>query len=324
MKMSCNYADGLSNYEDKGVCGVKEIIDNPDILEEKINLLAEMVRQSTHAVVHTGAGISTAAGIPDFRGPKGVWTLEQQGLKPNMSISFNDAVPTKTHMILVSLAQSGHIHFLVSQNVDGLHLRSGFPPEKFSELHGNMFLDKCDKCERLFIRKSATETVGQKFTGKACPIPKKNGRKCRGKIHDTILDWEHELPLRDLNMADLNSRNADLSICLGTTLQIVPSGNLPVLTKKTGGKLVICNLQPTKHDKKADLLIRGYADVVMEKLANLLNVQVAEYKVSNDPTKTICETVQEYVSSIAFKDEIKSEVKDETQNSEIKDEMESK
>lgn len=83
-----------------------------------------------------------------FRGPKGVWTLEKQGLKPSINVSFDDAAPTKTHMILVSLVKHGYVHFVVSQNVDGLHLRSSFPPEKLAELHGNMFLDKCDKCDR--------------------------------------------------------------------------------------------------------------------------------------------------------------------------------
>ena len=74
--------------------------------------------------------------------------MEKQGLKPTINVSFDDAAPTKTHMILVSLVKAGYVHFLVSQNVDGLHLRSSFPPEKLAELHGNMFLDKCDKCDR--------------------------------------------------------------------------------------------------------------------------------------------------------------------------------
>lgn len=85
------------------------------------------------------------------RGPKGVWTLEKEGLKPNINISFNEAKPTATHMALVALLNKGYIHFLVSQNVDGLHLRSSFPPDKLAELHGNMFLDKCDQCERWVI-----------------------------------------------------------------------------------------------------------------------------------------------------------------------------
>ncbi|KAG8182428.1 hypothetical protein JTE90_018311 [Oedothorax gibbosus] len=316
--MSLNYAEGLSKYEDKGVCGLKEIYDDPSKLDEKISSLAQFIREANHVVVHTGAGISTSAGIPDFRGPKGVWTLEKEGLKPNMSISFNEAKPTVTHMALVALLNKGYIHFLVSQNIDGLHLRSSFPPDKLAELHGNMFLDKCDQCERIFIRNEATSSVGQKYTGEFCPLPKPNGRRCRGKLHDTILDWEHELPLRDLDLADINSREADLSICLGTTLQINPSGKLPVLTKKAGGKLVICNLQPTKHDKSADLLIHGYIDDIIVKLAKKLEVEIPEYKVSSDQTKNMTEKTQEYIQDLCIDAKISTKVKKTCENFDVK------
>lgn len=292
--MSCNYAEGLSEYEDKGVCGLKEICDDPDDIERKIKQLAELIKKAKHVVVHTGAGISTSAGIPDFRGPNGVWTLEKQGHKPTVNISFNDAKPSPTHMALVALENLGLIDFVVSQNVDGLHLRSNFPPDKLAELHGNMFLDKCNQCERQFIRKEASFSVGQKNTGQECPLPKSNGRHCRGKLFDTILDWEDELPDKDLDLADLHSRKADLSICLGTTLQIVPSGNLPLLTKKYGGKLVICNLQPTKHDKHADLIIHEYVDIIMCRLAKLLGFEIPEYDSINDPTKYSDSTPREY------------------------------
>ncbi|XP_022248671.1 NAD-dependent protein deacetylase Sirt6-like isoform X2 [Limulus polyphemus] len=243
--MSCSYADGLSKYENKGICGLPEVHDQEDDLTIKVIQLVQWIRESKHVVVHTGAGISTAAGIPDFRGPNGVWTLEEQGEKPQINISFDSAIPTKTHMAIAEFVKLGLIHFVVSQNVDGLHLRSGLNPEKFCELHGNMFLEKCKQCQRLFIRGKASVTVGQKCTNQACLWRKPNGRMCRGKLHDTILDWEDELPEKDYELADAHSRAADLSLCLGTTLQIVPSGGLPLLTKKNGGRLVICNLQPT-------------------------------------------------------------------------------
>lgn len=113
-----------------------------------------------------------------------------------------------------------------------------------------MFVEQCDKCGTQYIRSTCVPTMGQKPTGNPCIQEKKRG-VCRGKILDTILDWEDALPDRDLDFADQHAKKADLSLCLGTSLQIVPSGNLPLATKRNNGKLVIVNLQPTKHDKKS-------------------------------------------------------------------------
>lgn len=292
--MSCDYASGLSDYADKGICGQAEQFDEASLLEDKIERLAEWMRASKHIVVITGAGISTSAGIPDFRGPRGVWTLEQQGEKPQVNISFDDAVPTPTHMALVALARASKLKFLVSQNVDGLHLKSGFPLEILTDLHGNMFVDRCNQCGRQFVRTTATKSVGQKPTGEPCPVPKKNGRLCRGHLHDSILDWEHELPEADIEAADLHCRAADLVLCLGSTLQIIPCGSLPLLAKKTGGKIVICNLQPTKIDKSANLILRAYVDDVMEKLMKRLGVEIPAYSTELDPTKMKRDAPLEY------------------------------
>ncbi|XP_036874460.1 NAD-dependent protein deacylase sirtuin-6 isoform X3 [Manis javanica] len=241
--MSVNYAAGLSPYADKGKCGLPEIFDPPEELEQKVWELAQLVWQSSNVVFHTGAGISTASGIPDFRGPHGVWTMEEQGLAPKFDTTFESARPSQTHMALVQLERVGLLRFLVSQNVDGLHVRSGFPRNKLAELHGNMFVEECVKCKT-------------------------------GELRDTILDWEDALPDRDLTLADEASRNADLSITLGTSLQIRPSGNLPLATKRRGGRLVIVNLQPTKHDRHADLRIHGYVDEVMTRLMKHLGVEI--------------------------------------------------
>lgn len=103
-----------------------------------------------------------------------MWTLEEKGEKPNINVSFNDAVPTKTHMALVKLVEqgnfrtfhnlvrirefnclflvSGKVNFVISQNIDGLHLRSGLPRKHLAELHGNMFIEQCHQCQRYFIR----------------------------------------------------------------------------------------------------------------------------------------------------------------------------
>ncbi|XP_043465414.1 NAD-dependent protein deacetylase Sirt6 [Leptopilina heterotoma] len=283
--MSCTYADGLSPYENKGVLGLEEKYDTQETLRLKCDLLADWIKGARHVVVHTGAGISTAAGIPDFRGPNGVWTLEKIGEKPSMSVAFDDAIPTKAHMAIKKLVDNNKVKYIVSQNIDGLHLKSGVGRQSIAELHGNMFVEQCDKCGRQFIRNRSTKSVGKKCLETVCRSSQTGGRPCRGKMHDTILDWEHSLPNDDLTLSDLHSSVADLSICLGTTLQIIPSGNLPLYTKKYGGRLVICNLQPTKHDKKADLIINGKIDEIMTNVMKTLGLEIPEYDVDLDTTR---------------------------------------
>uniref|UniRef100_A0A8C5USE5 NAD-dependent protein deacylase sirtuin-6 n=1 Tax=Microcebus murinus TaxID=30608 RepID=A0A8C5USE5_MICMU len=246
--MSVNYAAGLSPYADKGKCGLPEIFDPPEELAWKVRELARLVWESSNVVFHTGAGISTASGIPDFRGPYGVWTMEERGLAPKFDTTFESARPTRTHMALVQLERVGLLRFLVSQNVDGLHVRSGFPRDKLAELHGNMFVEECVKCKTQYVRDTVVGTMGLKATGRLCSVAKARGlRACR---------------------------TADLSVTLGTSLQIRPSGNLPLATKRRGGRLVIVNLQPTKHDRHADLRIHGYVDDVMTQLMEHLGLEV--------------------------------------------------
>lgn len=83
-----------------------------------------------------------------YRGPNGVWTLEREGKKPTINVSFADAKPTKTHMILKKLVECNKVHYIVSQNIDGLHLKSGLSRKYLAELHGNMFVDECNVCKR--------------------------------------------------------------------------------------------------------------------------------------------------------------------------------
>ncbi|KAM6920415.1 NAD-dependent protein deacylase sirtuin-6 [Lycodopsis pacificus] len=284
--MSVNYAAGLSPYADKGVCGLPEVFDSPEELKAKVETLAQLVKESQYLVVHSGAGISTSTGIPDFRGPKGVWTLEEKGESPHFEITFEDARPSLTHMALLGLQRAGFLKYLISQNVDGLHVRSGFPRDVLSELHGNMFVEECEKCGRQYVREKVIGVMGLKPTGRHCDVLRSRGlRACRGKLISTILDWEEALPDSDLNRAEDASRRADLALTLGTSLQIKPSGDLPLLTKRKGGKLAIVNLQPTKHDKHAHLRIHGYVDDVMKQLMELLGLDIPKWE-----GPTVCES----------------------------------
>lgn len=234
-------------------------------------------------MIHTGAGISTACGIPDFRGPNGVWTLEKQGIKPKIDVSFKDAIPSFTHRALRLLIDRGFVKFIISQNIDGLHMRCGTPRSNLAELHGNMFSSECPKCKRQFVRSDAVPTVGRKHVGMMC---NNQQRPCRGQLIDTILDWEGNLPDDDLNMAEMHSTLADLNIGLGSSFQIMPSGRFPFRSKKFGGKFALVNLQPIKVEKQADLVIHGYVDDVMVQVLKRLGIEdVPEYSEDDDPTR---------------------------------------
>ncbi|XP_054452133.1 NAD-dependent protein deacetylase sirtuin-6 isoform X2 [Anoplopoma fimbria] len=264
----------------------RQAFDSPEELKVKVETLAQLVKECQYLVVHSGAGISTSAGIPDFRGPKGVWTLEEKGESPHFDTTFEDARPSLTHMALLGLQRAGYLKYLISQNVDGLHVRSGFPRDVLSELHGNMFVEECEKCGRQYVREKVIGVMGLKPTGRLCDVVRSRGlRACRGKLISTILDWEDALPDRDLNKAEDASRQADLALTLGTSLQIKPSGNLPLLTKRKGGKLAVVNLQPTKHDKHAHLRIHSYVDEVMKQLMELLGLDIPKWE-----GPTVCES----------------------------------
>ncbi|GAB5371609.1 hypothetical protein AAMO2058_001594700 [Amorphochlora amoebiformis] len=275
-KGSGNYADMLSEYPNKGKCGAKEIFEAKEVVEAKIKQLAEYFRESSHTVVYTGAGISTAAGIPDFRGPKGVWTLEKKGEPAPSGLAWEDTKPTLTHKAINLLEKKGLIHCLVSQNVDGLHLRSGFPRDKLCELHGNIFMEKCDRCGFEYMRKDAIPSVGLKSTGRRCTQSRTScGREvgCRGRLRDTTLDWEDMLPDPDFTRANQHSQKATLALTLGTSLQINPAGRMPLeALKNPNGKLVIVNLQHTPHDEDASVVIHAYVDHVMEGLLKELGL----------------------------------------------------
>nr|B8ARK7.2 RecName: Full=NAD-dependent protein deacetylase SRT1; AltName: Full=Regulatory protein SIR2 homolog 1; AltName: Full=SIR2-like protein 1; Short=OsSIRT1 [Oryza sativa Indica Group] len=271
--MSLGYAEKLSYREDVGNVGMPEIFDSPELLHKKIEELAVMVRESKHLVVFTGAGISTSSGIPDFRGPKGVWTLQRSGKGvPGASLPFHRAVPTLTHMALVELEKTGRLKFVISQNVDSLHLRSGLPREKLAELHGNSFKEICPSCKKEYLRDFEIETIGLKDTPRRC-----SDKNCGARLKDTVLDWEDALPPEEMDAAKEQCQTADLVLCLGTSLQITPACNMPLLSLKNGGRVAIVNLQATPKDKKASLVIHGLVDKVIAGVMYMMNLRIPPY-----------------------------------------------
>jgi len=273
--MSSFYSDNLSSYHDKGKLGQPEIFEDEKEVLKKSKILAELIQSSNIITVHTGAGISTSCGIPDFRGPKGVWTLEKEGKKPDVDLNWDKACPSFTHRFLTELEKIGKLQYLISQNVDGLHMKSGFPRDKLAELHGNFFVQHCNSCNSETVFKKSCVSLGKKPTGKLCQKKnKKSGKRCLGSLHDSVLDWDQALPEKKLEISEKICKKSDLTIIAGSSMQIQPANQLPTYTKKNGGKIVIVNLQKTNLDKKADLVIHGYCDRIFESVADFLDLKI--------------------------------------------------
>ncbi|KAK1991367.1 NAD-dependent deacetylase sirtuin-7 [Colletotrichum falcatum] len=210
--------------------------ESASIVDEKAQDLADQIKRSKHFIVFTGAGISTAAGIPDFRGPEGAWTLRAQGRqRTGKAVSTLQAVPTKTHMALVELQNRGILKYLVSQNCDGLHRKSGILPDRISELHGNSNREYCKDCGKEYIRDfravaTYDKTVHDHRTGRRCAV-------CGGTLLDTIVNFGEYLPAEPLRLARGHAQKADLCLALGSSLTVPPACTIPeaVGSKKRRG-----------------------------------------------------------------------------------------
>jgi len=268
--------------------------DSDDDLLLKVHSLADLLSDSKRLAIFTGAGISTSAKIPDFRGPKGVWTLKAKGEQAE-GIKLDSAVPTTCHMTLLALKhyfeqKDGGSCYLISQNIDGLHRRSGFAANEISELHGNSFKEDCWQCGNEYLRVfDAAEESGR--GGQNCEeclarVPKFchcTPRKCDcgGVLKDSIIHFGEDLPKEALQKAIDESKKADVCLVLGSSLTVSPANELPKNTKNNGGKLVIVNLQDTPLDRKCDLRIYAKTDKLCSLLADLLSLQVPEFDVDS-------------------------------------------
>jgi len=189
----------------------------------------------------------------------------------------DQATPTLCHMSLVALQNSGVMKYLVSQNCDGLHRRSGIRADMISELHGNGYIELCEKCKHEYLR---TFKVN-KYKGKEIRISNlhSTGRRCTqagcsGGLMDSIIHFGENLPSEPLSLAEKHSKNSDLAVVLGTSLRVSPANKLPKYAKKAGAKLVIINLQPTPLDDKCDLRIYAKTDDVMKIVMKQLGIEI--------------------------------------------------
>ncbi len=233
----------------------------------EIHVLRRLLSESRRAVVFTGAGISTESGIPDFRGPNGLWTK----IKP---INFQDfigseavrqkswrqwfehghglleAKPNAGHRAVAELVAKEKVAVVITQNVDNLHQDAGVPQEQVIELHGNATYAKCLACHRVI----PLEKVEAQFRGSGCVDP---CLACGGIVKTATISFGQMMPEEPMRRAEAETLACDLFVVLGSSLTVYPAAGFPAMACENGAKLVIVNHQATDLDSAADLVIHA-------------------------------------------------------------------
>ncbi|QIW23498.1 NAD-dependent deacylase [Sulfolobus sp. S-194] len=222
--------------------------------------VGDLLLTSTYAIAFTGAGISTASGIPDFRGPNGLWkkyspelaTIEYFKKDPRGFWEFYNlrmrglftALPNKAHHALAELEKMGLIRAIITQNIDGLHQLAG--SRNVIELHGSMRKCYCVKCLKTYDSNTVLDKIDKEGLPPKC--------ECGGVIRpDVVLFGE---PVYNISTALEIAREADLVLAIGSSLTVYPANMIPLTVKEMGGKLIILNAEETPLDNIADIVIR--------------------------------------------------------------------
>ena len=227
--------------------------------------LSQYINAAKNIVIFTGAGISTESGIPDFRGPQGVW-------KTNTPIYFQDFIgseevrkeswkrkfsgqdiikkanPNIGHFAVAEIINNHESAYLITQNVDNLHQDAGVPDDKITEIHGNASYASCLDCGIRYELKPIKKDFLENETVPYC-------NACGGIIKTATISFGQSMPEEGMQMAQRKTLGCDLFITIGTSLVVYPAAGFPKLAKEIGANLIIINNEPTDFDPIADLVI---------------------------------------------------------------------
>src|SRR6187200_721427 len=229
----------------------------------------ELIDSAKRIVALTGAGISTDSGIPDFRGPQGVWTRNPEAEKQStLSYYLSDpevrkrswlsrldhqawaAEPNSGHEALVGLERRRKLSLIVTQNIDGLHQEAGSDPDRVVEIHGTMRETACMSCGD---RRPMRETLDRVRAGEEDPPCE----VCGGILKSATISFGQQLVEADVDRAFDAAARCDLMLAIGSTLSVFPAANVVPIAARAGAPVVILNLEPTEMDPLAEVVVRG-------------------------------------------------------------------
>jgi len=228
--------------------------------------LREALASCRNAVAFTGAGISTEAGIPDYRSPGGIWDryrpVDFQDFLASEEMrrefwrrkfathgAIANAVPGPGHRAIAALVRRGVVGCVITQNVDGLHQRAGVPAERVIEIHGNTTYAVCLDCGRRYD----LEPIRKAFEERG-DLPVCEG--CGGLVKTATISFGQAMPADAMRRAEEAAASCDLFLAVGSSLRVYPAAGLPALAKRAGARLVIVNRERTGLDPMADLVLR--------------------------------------------------------------------
>jgi NAD-dependent deacetylase len=247
-------------------------------IAERIEEVRDWIGEAGCVAALTGAGISTDSGIPDFRGPQGVWTKNPEAEKMatidhymsdpavrvrswkwRLETEQNKKQPNAGHRALVALERSGHLETLVTQNVDGLHQAAGSDPARVIEIHGTLEEVECLSCGE---RAPMIRALDRVVAGEEDPPC----RTCGGILKSATISFGQGLVTRDLERAQLAAQKCDLILAIGTTLAVYPIAAMVPVAKEAGARVVILNGESTEMDDLADALLSGSISEILPQL----------------------------------------------------------
>jgi NAD-dependent deacetylase len=236
------------------------------------------VRDAARIVALTGAGISTESGIPDFRGPQGVWTknpraerlsdiryymtdpeVRKASWQSRLAHPAFDAQPNAGHRALATLEQRGKLHALITQNIDGLHQKAGNSPDRVIEVHGTLHHVVCMACGSIAPMQHALDRVRAGEDDPPC-------RDCGGILKSATISFGQPLVPAVIDRAFACAGQADLFVAIGTSLQVYPIANAVDTAQRAGATVVIVNAEQTPYDDVAAAVMREPIGVVLPRL----------------------------------------------------------